>query len=953
MMRRVATLLCVVALVGAGMSFAQTTTGTLAGKVADNEGKPLPGVTATISSDKLIGGPQVAVTDANGEFVFRLLPPGVYNLKTDLAGFTSAELNARVNLGRTTSARIEMVLTEFADEIQVVAEAPVVDTSQVDTGQVFDESYLQNAAIGMGGRDYLSIIGQAAGVAGTGNVNVYGSTGGENNYMVDGLTTTDPVTATFGTNFNYDAIQEVNFITGGFEAEYGQATGGIVNLVTKSGGNEFSGSLDVRYRDESFNESGDHFDPDKNISSVTDISATLGGPVIRDKLWFFVSAENVVSKRTPQPIVVDAQTRKYDGWNYIGKLTWQASDANRVIFKFSGDPADIDNVNASGYVAPEASYFQTQGGTIAQVELNSVLSDVFLLTAQVGVNNQDLDAYPESGDLDTPGFYNLDSGLSYGNYTNAQYSERNRTQARADLSYFADDLWGSHEFKVGAEYHDMDFPYRSFTPGGYNVDVFFADEDGDGVDDWYDSDGDGLVDYTLYQDYPPGVARHDTLDSTGKMYTFFAQDAWRPMDNLTVKPGVRYEGVSFKNALDDTVADMSRWQPRFGVAWDIKNDGKHVVRLSLGRFMHPTALAIPSFASGRANGTEMYVGYDYWCSVGYCDPDFLASIFGDPFVTTGGGSDHLWFPYTIYGTESASTVDMLGVGNLTAPYADEMIIGYEEQLFANTSIEFSYVAKKTRSLMEDTCNNNSWIWGDGDAPDLNDPSTWPDPGACDYYVLANIPGLRRDYRGYIVKFESRARDWFHILASYTWSKSQGNTGADVAQPYTASYDMYPAHFYNNYGFMGDHRRHRVKFNGYFLLPHDITIGFDGFWSSAPALSITESCSNIRRLSPDDLAAAGYDPLIYDMCADSGVYSSVFLEPRGSARGKSAYQLDVQVSKGFQFGDVRVQGVLTIINLFSSERVTGWDTTPFSTSPLGTPLSWQTPRRYELGLRVEF
>ena len=98
--------------------------------------------------------------------------------------------------------------------------------------------------------------------------------------------------------------------------------------------------------------------------------------------------------------------------------------------------------------------------------------------------------------------------------------------------------------------------------------------------------------------------------------------------------------------------------------------------------------------------------------------------------------------------------EMLGVGNLTAPYADEMIIGYEEQLFTNTSVELSYVTKKTRSLMEDTCNNNSWIWGDGDAPDINDPSTWPDPGNCDYYVLANIPGLRRDYRGYIAKFET-------------------------------------------------------------------------------------------------------------------------------------------------------------------------------------------------------
>ncbi len=952
-MRRLGVLLCVLALLGASTTFAQVTTGTLKGQVADNEGKPLPGVTVTITSDALIGGSQVAVTDENGKFVFRLLPPGQYHIRTDLAGFTTAELDAKINLGRTTEAKIQMVLSQFADEIKVTAQAPVIDTSQVDTGQVFDQQYLQNAAIGIGGRDYLSIIGQAAGVAGTGNVSVYGSTGSENNYLVDGLTTTDPVTATFGTNFNYDAIQEVNFITGGFEAEYGQATGGIVNLVTKSGGNEFSGTLDVRYRDENFNESGDHYDPDEHISSITDISGTLGGPIIRDKLWFFVSAEYVDSQRTPQPVLVDAQTREYEGWNYIGKLTWQASESTRVVFKYSGDPADIDNANASGYVAPEASRFQTQGGDIIQAEVNSVLSENWLISGQIGINHQDLDSYPQSGDLNTPGYYNIDTGLAFGNYTNAQYSDRDRTQARLTVSYFLDDAWGSHEFKAGAEYHDMEFDYRSFTPGGYSIRVFNADEDGDGVPDWADDNGDGLVDYILYQDWPPETARQSTK-STGDMWTFFLQDAWRPVSNLTLKPGIRHDTVSFDNTVGQTVADMGRWEPRFGLAWDIKNDGKHVFRFNIGRFMHPTALAIPSFASGRANGTAMYVGYEFWCSLGYCDPDFLSGIFGDPLVQTdANGDDHLWYPYTTYGLESAQTVDTIGVGSLAAPYADEMIIGYEEQIARNTSIELSYVTKKTRALMEDTCNNNSWVWGDGEAPSLDDPSTWPDPNNCDYYVMANIPGLRRDYRGYILKFESRARDWFHILASYTWSKSQGNTGADVAQPYTAGYDIFPSGFYNFYGFLGDHRRHRVKFNGYFLLKHDWTIGFDGFWSSAPAYSLTESCSVIRNLSPDELAEAGFDPLIYDMCADQAVYGSIFMKPRGSERGKNAYQLDVQVTKGFMIGDVRLMAVVTIINLFSSEQERSWDNTPFSGLPLGTPVAWQTPRRYEIGLRLEF
>ena len=166
MMRRFTVLVCALALLTAGVASAQVTTGRLTGQITDNQNKALPGVTVTISSDKLISGTQTAVTGADGNFAFNLLPPGMYNISTSLPGFTPAELQARVNLSRTTEVRIQMVLSEFAEEIQVVAEAPVVDTSQVDTGQVFDETYLQNAAIGMGGRDYLSIIGQAAGVAG-------------------------------------------------------------------------------------------------------------------------------------------------------------------------------------------------------------------------------------------------------------------------------------------------------------------------------------------------------------------------------------------------------------------------------------------------------------------------------------------------------------------------------------------------------------------------------------------------------------------------------------------------------------------------------------------------------------------------------------------------------------------------------------------------------------------
>ena len=176
----------------------------------------------------------------------------------------------------------------------------MVDPTQVNTEQVFDEGYMQGSAIGSANRSYLSIVGQTAGVTGGSNPNVFGSTLGENAYYIDGQDTTDPVTATWAVQFNYDAIAEVELQTSGFEAEYGRATGGLVNVVTKSGGNQFSGTLDVRYRDQNFYTDGDHYDTSTLKTKYEDIAVTLGGPILRDKMWFFVAYEDVLSESTPQ-----------------------------------------------------------------------------------------------------------------------------------------------------------------------------------------------------------------------------------------------------------------------------------------------------------------------------------------------------------------------------------------------------------------------------------------------------------------------------------------------------------------------------------------------------------------------------------------------------------------------------------------------------------------------------
>jgi len=969
MMRRFVLLIGVFLLVASGLSQAATTS-RLTGTVVDNQGAALPGVTVSLGSDVLIGGTQVQITDANGAFQFNLLPPGQYQIRTDLPGFVPGEVEARVALDRATQVQIQMVMEQFADEIEVTAEAPVVDTTQVNTGESYNEEFLRKAAVSMGNRSYQSVIGNAAGATGGSNPNVLGSTATDNVYLVDGINTTDPITATFGTNFNYDAIQEVSIQTSGFEAEFGQALGGVVNLVTKSGGNNFSGALDLRYRDESFAESGDHFDPDVNINSRRDISVTLGGPILRDKVWFFVSGGQRFTETTPTNAPV---TREFDGLDYLGKVTWQVSDAHRAVFKISGDPAEIPNANASQFVSPEAGRQQDQGGDMYAAELNSVLSDSWLLSLQVGIVRNYLDSYPVSGDFDRTGFYDLDNpggALLLNNYINVQLSDRNSDQYKGSASYFVDDLVGPHELKGGIEYRKLDFYGNNYYTGGGYSNVYRY-----GVSGFNDLDGDGYTDYQLIRQNPGADV---PTTSIGDLWTYYLQDTWRPLPNLTVKPGVRLDTTEYTNERGATIADFSELQPRLGVAWDFLGNGKSVLRANWGRFMHPGSVNLADTVNGRESygGSRTYTGYENYCreyfppGSNFCNREWLASraLDGQEFVTVdANGNEHYWYLTSQSGIDPFETVDTLGVGTLEATYVETLSLGYEQQLWDETSLSIEYLDKDTKSLIEDVCNNNDWVWDSSVPPgDFDNPDTWTDAPGCGGYVLANPDGMKRTWKGFVTKFETRYKG-LHILANYTYGESEGNSESDATYSYaSALYDVFPLDYYNYYGRLGDDAKHRLKVNGYLLLPLDFTISFDASYESEQALDVIADCA---RTTAGGLADGGWDPDILAYCAHgvsgASTYGAYYLEPRGNRRAPDDfYQVDLGVTKAFRIGDFSIELIASIVNLLGDEIPTSWQTEMFlpledddgnflANNVYGAPLTWSQPRRYEIGFRFEF
>ncbi len=962
MCRRLFRLLVTAGFLCAAAPVHPATTSRLEGRVVDDKGSPLVGVQVTISSESLIGGPQSTITSDEGAFAFHFLLVGDYTVEATLVGYTPATAVAPVRLDRTATVTLRLVPVTFSSEIEVTAEVPIIDPTRTNTGEVFGEKYLRLTAIGSDGRDYLKILNQAAGVIPGGpQSQVFGATFTENALFVDGFNTADSSTGGSATSFNFDAVEEASVLTGGLDAEFGFGTGGVLNVVTKSGGNTFSGTFDARYRDQRFNESGEHYDPDLNVSSSRILSATLGGPILRDRVWFFAAFQNILAEDTP---VGAPETKVIRRNELLGKLTWAITPAHRLTLRYSATPETADYAGVDWWTAPEGTHYFEASEPIGQLELDSVLSDALLLTVGLGFNREFVSAMPMINDLETHPEFDVDSVLQFSNPWWVEDGNRYRDHHRAKLSYFVGDGHASHQIDAGAEYHRLHEDVISFTPGGYELWYFNNAYWGD--DPWPDGDGDGLVDLFLYRDYPPETAR-DPRTSDGDGWSAFVQDQWRPTPQLTLRLGLRYDTMVHTNTIGETVADFAKWLPRVGVAWDVSGRGRHLLRAGWSRYVHTGVTNMGLLVPGIMRGSEEYYGLDFLCGAfGVCDLDTAAAVIGPEFVhVDSDGDEHPFYLVGLFADLPAETVDTLGVGRLRVPYRDELVLAYEARVAEETSLELSYVKKDFHDQIEDTCNNNTWAWGDGEPPVLDDPSTWTDEEACTHSVRANVNGLERRYEALILRAASRARPWFHLLASYTYSRTRGNNaysspfsgfGSGIFAFPGGGFDYFPTNFVNLDGNLGDDVRHFVKLNGYLQFPLDFTLGVGAFYRSAGALNVSAGCLDMFFPSDAGLAelerlGIDYDEMLpYCQSESSG---TILLVPQGNRRGADLWQLDLQVSKGFRIGSVRLVAIVSAFNVFSEEARSSFVQDPFDRRGWGTPESWQEPRRWEVGVRVEF
>jgi len=704
-----------------------TTTGSVRGVVQDAEGGVLPGVTVTASSDALIGGQAMTVTDERGNYRFPSLPPGVYAVEAVLSGFNNARREGlRVGLGQVLAVDFTMEIAPVAESITVTAETPIVSVvaNTVDTN--LNQDFLATQPLP---RFFSSLMNYAPGV--NDGLAFGGTESRENAYLLDGVNVSDVAGGTEWIFPSVDWVQEVQVAGLGANAEYGGFTAGILNAVTKSGGNEFSGDVSAYYTPDSFVSNNTDSEAPEEFS-YQELSLSLGGSITKDKLWYFASGSYIEDERTPLG-ALDSDLRKYT--RVLGKLTLQANQKNRLMLLADYDGVVRDRRGVGAYVLPEASAKQDSPNISYNVSWEGLINDSNFVTAKLtGFDGAD-DRSPYNGDL--PNRYDVESGYDWQNYPWTVNQDYQRQSLDLAWNLFADGLVGndSHSFKFGVTY-DMGKAKQDWVRNGgfsYYDDSYYCDS----LDDYFANPDCGI--------YSADYGDEIHMDAEQSGLALFAQDSWR-LDRFTINLGVRYGQYQggFANSRDD-VYDVDFVDPRVGLVWDLFGNARTALKAHYGRYHG----GMFSYLYDREESGEAFTPY-YYCDYDFDDEDFTDC--SEPTLASARMDD-----------------------GINHPYVDQYVASLEQQLSKDVSVGVDYVVRETRDIIamvnvtDDYDNlvapDNPLTGGDLPFYDLLSPQD---------FVLTNPSAAYKDYDAIMFRFDKRYSHGWLLRASFVYADLEGN-----------------------------------------------------------------------------------------------------------------------------------------------------------------------------------
>ena len=566
-MRAVPSVLLVSALAFASAA-AQQTTGDIQGRIVGPTGQPVTDAQVNVTSSSLQGDRQT-LSDARGGFVVRSLPVGSYAVAIRRIGYRVVRVqDVPVRLGSTTSLG-DISLREQAVEVAEVVVSgakPVIDPVSPASGATLDSSQFRSLPAGRDFRDLIPFVPQANATPHASTfaqisdeVNIGGSTGLENAFYIDGMN----VTVLTGTSIVLPSnfVREIQVNTGGYEAEYGRALSGVINVVTPSGGNEFHGQALGYFTADELRTTPRVGVGETNPVNFNqyDVGLSLSGPIRRDRLWYSVAYDPTSANNDVELAAIPKQRDTQVRHQFAGKLTWSPGSNTDVALTLLGDPYTHDWL--LGFVLPATTdpntvlVHETGGGTTLAVEARQRFGPRTQLTVGVSHLGRHVDILPQSGANSLRAWTRLDdyvTNASSGGVQGFDTSRESRTAVRLALTL----LTGRHSWKFGAEFED-----NRFAEGGIYSDISHL---ADTVYEWFENYG------------------HEQVHN--RVPTLYVQDAWEVTPRFRVSAGLRWESQHMTGDVGPARTIASELAPRLGLVYELGAPGFQRLFASAGRF---------------------------------------------------------------------------------------------------------------------------------------------------------------------------------------------------------------------------------------------------------------------------------------------------------------------------------------------------------------------------------
>ena len=949
--RKIIPVIASVLMLAAVPALAQQTTGNIEGRIVDAQKAAVPGVTVTAKSPAT-GLTRSEVTDSEGVYRISALPIGTYDIRAELQGFTPSDRKGVVvNVGQTVDLNIDLIVGGVVENVQVTADSPLVSTTNSAVGGVIEVGRIEN--LPLNGRQFANLAVTIPGV-GLGfhtdptkssqySPQINGGNGRNVNYQIDGGDNNDDTVGGLLQLFPLEAIQEFNFQTSRYKAEYGRSVGGVMNVVTKSGTNALRGSFFELFRDDSLNAETqtEKTTLDLNGNPVgkqsyrrNQFGGSFGGPIVRDKIHYFAAAERT-KQDAFQPVTTHGLFPQFEGsfpTQYIENLVTGKATANLTPKQFLTVRYGRNN-NSQPYGTSTTA--APNNWAISENTFNSINLNHNWVLGGSKLNEfvfQYADFRNHIGSASSLPSETFPNGVAIGANTNTpQTTEQHKYQFRDDFSWHKSGGMGvGHDFKAGANFINEPHLFITFNSAK------------------------GIVQYTHNTNDPNGpistVALNDGNSEANmpmKQFGTYFEDDYRVRDRLTLNLGVRYDVmtgyqidqskdpnfVALQNAgasgqlagiigLEDfgktPREDYNNIQPRLGLVWDVRGNSRDVIRAGWGIYTD-VGYTNSNILFGAADATGLGFGPVFTATDpnGLKNPDGTYYRVGQPLSNIAALNE-----------ANPNAIPLFGFGpispRLEQPESWQTAVGWSHQLSSSMVVNADYVHIDGKNLNIRPRLNTRPNGGPRRLADLplnpNNISLRP-----------SISRGKSQYDGLILSARQRMTRGIDFNVSYTLSQALSNIGAssdaldvNLIQDATNPFDDPRVFGPNN---LTD-ARHRVTASAVVQI-RGFQISPIYLFRSALPVSTTQGLDLNGDVNNNDIPdrAFAYNPGNPSQPKDIGACKTW-----NCSRGYRFQQLNVRFSRAFPIhGSARVEAIGEVFNVFNTQNPAGFVTRRYTGS----------------------